>query len=306
MANKGSVFNIERYAVSDGPGIRTIVFLKGCPLKCLWCANPEGERYEKNLVYTAQDCIGCKECVRACPLNAIHFNEDTLQINRKICDLCGHCVDQCYSNALQFDCEELTVDEVVASVCEDLPFYRKSGIGGITLSGGEPLFQWAFALQILKACKQRNIHTAVETSGFCKWEHLSEITPWLDFAFFDIKHMNPKTHRKLTGVDNTLILKNLSRLAGCSVPIVVRMPVIPGHNDAVNHVRTMAQYLRKLKNVTRIELLPYHRLGISKYRKLGIRYPLPNTMPPKFHRLRLLKETVESEGVQCRIEGEGL
>jgi pyruvate formate lyase activating enzyme len=306
MTHKGSVFNIERYAVSDGPGIRTLVFLKGCPLKCLWCANPEGEKYEKNLVYTAQDCIGCRECVTACPLNAIRFNEDVLKIDRRICDLCGNCVEQCYSNALQFDSMELTVDDVIASVCEDMPFYKKSGIGGITLSGGEPLFQLDFVSSILKACKEKDIHTAIETSGFCKWEHLSRIISRLDFILFDIKHMNPKVHRKLTGVDNKLILSNLSKIAGYSVPVVVRMPVVPRYNDAVVNVREMAVYLRGIKNVSRVELLPYHRLGISKYRKMEMHYPLPNVKPPTSRRLRLLKEVVESEGLECRIEGDGV
>ena len=302
----GSVFNIERYAVSDGPGIRTLVFLKGCPLNCLWCANPEGEKFEKNLVYTVQDCIDCKECVKACPHNALYFDKDTLQINRKICDLCGNCVDQCFSNALQFDCKEMTAEEVITSVCEDLPFYKQSGIGGITLSGGEPLYQRDFTLSILEACKDKDIHTAIETSGFCNWEHVSSIISKLDFILFDIKHMNPNVHRKLTGVDNKLILKNLTKIDGYSVPVVVRMPVVPRYNDTVNNAREMAVFSRGLKNVLRIELLPYHRLGISKYRKLGMQYPLPDVKPPTSRRLRLLKEVVESEGVECRIEGDSI
>jgi pyruvate formate lyase activating enzyme len=256
-------------------------------------------------VYTAQDCIGCQECVKACPLNVLRFDKDTLQINRTECNLCGKCVEVCFSNALQFDCKEMTIDEVITAVEEDLPFYKKSGIGGITLSGGDPLCQWDFSLRLLEACKKKGIHTAIETSGFCHWKHVSSMMSKLDFILFDIKHMNPEAHRKLTGVDNKLILNNLSKIAGYSVPVVVRMPVIPRYNDTVSNVREMAVFLRGLKNILSIELLPYHRLGISKYRKLGIHYPLPNVKPPTSKRLQMLKDVIESEGMECLIEGAG-
>ncbi|MBW2152386.1 MAG: glycyl-radical enzyme activating protein [Deltaproteobacteria bacterium] len=302
MTLKGLVFNIERYAVSDGPGIRTLVFLKGCPLRCLWCSNPEGENYTKNLVYAAQDCIDCRECVKVCPLGAIHFNRHTFKIDRKRCDLCGSCVTQCYSQALQFDSTEMTVDEVISSVCDDLPFYRKSGAGGVTLSGGEPLFQWEFTLKILTAWKEKDIHTAMETSGFCKWEYFCRILPFLDYLFFDIKHMNPNVHRKLTGVDNRLILENLSKLSCYSLPVVVRMPVVPGYNDSIANVKEMARFVKTRGHVSHIELLPYHRLGVSKYKKLGKPYPLQKTKPPDPKRLEKLKQVIESEAVPCRIE----
>jgi len=300
-APKGLVFNIQKFSLHDGPGIRTIVFLKGCPLACIWCSNPEGRAPSPELVLACDRCIGtdeCERCITVCLEHAIDKGDDgELRIDRSHCDGCGDCAYVCPSKALEVSGEWVSVDDVLTIVEEDDAFYARSG-GGLTVSGGEPLAQGAFVRALLEAARSRGIDTAIETSGLCNWKTMRDIAPLADRIYFDIKCLDPEKHERVTGVSNRKILENFQRLrAGfAEVDVVVRTPVIPGVNDSEDDIQAIAEFVDGAGGASAYELLPYHGFGEPKYVKVGKHYPLSHLKPPSDERMQALQRTATLRG----------
>ena len=298
---KGRVFSIERYAVHDGGGIRTLVFLKGCPLACLWCANPEGQDPTSQLLFFPDRCIACGRCAEVCETGAAAQSaEGKIEHRPLLCRGCGLCAAECCSNARSLAGREMDVDEVMAEVAKDVPFYRRSG-GGVTVSGGEPAAQPEFTAALLANCRRRGISTAVETCGYAPWETLATIAESLDEALYDVKHMDPVEHRRLTGVSNELILDNLRRLAETPVDVIVRVPVVTGYNYSESNLAATADFVAELQGKRRVELLPYHGYGTPKYQRIGRSYSLAGLEPPGQPRLQELAAIVQARGVPCEV-----
>lgn len=296
---KGLVFNIQKFSLHDGAGIRTLVFLKGCPLACRWCSNPEGQSFSPELAYNIEKCIGpseCDRCIGVCRRNAVIRDENgRIRIERELCDHCGECADICPSRALEMVGRCMTAGEVVKAVEEDGGFYVRSG-GGLTLSGGEPLSQAEFACDILKTAKRRGLNTAVETSGICAWEAIEAIGPHVDHMFFDIKCLDPLKHKQATGLSNEVILENYQRLRTHFplMTITVRTPVIPGFNDSVGEIESIKQFIKRSGLPANYELLPYHRFGESKYHKLGLTYKMHGIGSPGDAKMKRLNKAATS------------
>jgi len=272
--NLGLIFDIQRYSIYDGPGIRTLIFMKGCSLRCLWCSNPEGQLSYPEIMYSAKKCIKCWECLPMCHHKAILKNNNSnININRENCINCGKCSSVCYSEALQLVGKYITIDEVLRLIEKDKTFYDVSD-GGVTLSGGEPLSQIEFTKELLKACKNKGINTAIETCGYTDWKNIESMIELVDTFFYDIKHMEPKNHLRLTGVSNEVILENLKKLSKLHSNIIVRFPLIPGYNDQEENLDLTVKFFNPLNNIKRIEVLPYHKFGVNKYKRLGKDYKL--------------------------------
>jgi glycyl-radical enzyme activating protein family len=304
---KGLIFDIQGFAVHDGPGIRTTVFMKGCPLKCKWCANPESQKFVPEIFHTGSRCVNCGRCIEACPECAVSFQENgrNIGINRAACDNCsGHaCVSGCYQGAMELAGRYMSVDELMAEVVRDDLFYRNSG-GGVTLCGGEPLSQPEFTLQFLKKCKEEGIHTNLDTCGYAPWEAFSKILEYTDMVYYDIKSMDPEVHKELTGVSNELILKNLGLvLKQTNIPVYIRIPVIPRYNDSKENMGATAQFIRQA-GAKQVNILPYHRLGVSKYKRLGKEYPLnENVIAPSDAAMKEIKSIFDSYNLCCKVGG---
>jgi pyruvate formate lyase activating enzyme len=298
---KGVVFDIKRFAVDDGPGIRTTVFLKGCPLRCWWCHNPEGQLQTPELMFRKSICTHCDECVGNCERNALSFAKRQLIVNKERCSLCGLCAEKCPTDALTFLGKELTVKEVMREVEKDSLFYDESK-GGVTFSGGEPLMQIDFLDSLLTECKARGVRTAVDTSGYAPWDDVERIAGKVDFFLYDIKVMDDRVHRKYTGVSNTSILDNFRRLAECGSNLYVRVVVVPGINDDKANVRETAEFVKSC-GVKEAYLLPYHKSGIEKYRGLGRTYKLGTLESPSDRKLKTMKGQFERAGLSARIGG---
>jgi pyruvate formate lyase activating enzyme len=286
--------------VHDGPGIRTTVFLKGCPLHCLWCHSPESQRPEPELMYFDNLCLRCSDCVTVCPTQA-QTTDTTQKIVRDRCTRCGRCVATCYSGALKMVGRYLGVDEVLHELHKDVQYYRLSQ-GGITVSGGEPTLQPQFTQALLKACKDQGYHTALETCGYATWSIFQSILPYVDLVLYDCKHINREKHIQFTGVPNDLIIHNLRKLDRVGSSYVVRVPVIPTINDAPNDIEVLATLCRSLKHLQYIELLPYHRLGASKYQHLARFYSLSDLHPPQDNMINQISEALQSRGLTVVAE----
>ncbi|NIQ04233.1 MAG: glycyl-radical enzyme activating protein [Candidatus Korarchaeota archaeon] len=302
MGKEGRIFNIERFAYQDGPGIRTIIFLKGCPLHCQWCANPEGQLYSFNLQYFQEKCIGCGRCVDVCPQGAIEVDPQGKSVtDRSACIGCGKGAEICLNDARKIIGRDVTVKEVIDTIKKDELFYHNTS-GGITLSGGEPLNQPEFAYSLLKRSQELHIHTAIETSAYVDWETLERILEVLDLIMVDIKHMDPMVHERYTGVSNDKILNNIAQLASLPSPSkIVRIPIVPGINDTKGNIKATAQFLSNI-GIINVELLPYHELGLSKYQTLDWPYTI-DTEPPRKEELEDLKKRMTSFGLEVKIEG---
>jgi len=271
---KGKVYDIQRFAIHDGPGIRTLVFMKGCPLECLWCSTPQTQRSSPDLLYIEVNCKKCLSCVDVCLEEAIIFSDkQKIEIDRKLCNTCGQCVDACPNQALKLVGEQKTVEQLFQEVMKDSNFYRRSD-GGVTIGGGEATMQPEFVTALLKKCKEIFVHTAMETCGYVKWDQLEKILEHIDLLYFDIKHMDSRIHEEITGVSNELILEN-ARKASEMRPIIIRIPVIPGLNDSEENLLKTVKFASELgENLLRIELLPYHKFGTGTYEQLGREYKL--------------------------------
>jgi pyruvate formate lyase activating enzyme len=298
---KGLVFNIQRYSVHDGPGIRTIVFLKGCPLRCLWCANPEGLDARPVLSHNAVLCKKCRRCAGVCPNGALSFwEEGGVKIARDRCGACGSCAGVCPSGTLRIFGGRMTASEVLEEVQKDAAFYRRSG-GGLTLSGGEPLHSPGFTLALLKRAREDYaLDTAVETSFFAPPETAEAILPYARYILADIKLMDPRRHREATGVDNSLILENIRRAVSSGASIVIRFPLIPGINDDEENLNAMAEFLVGLERPLPLEILPYHEFGRGKFENLGISYPLANRKiaAPEKEEIDKVEDFLQRSGVR--------
>lgn len=280
IERKATIFNIQKYNMYDGPGVRTLVFFQGCPLRCKWCANPEGLERRPRLLFKEASCVNCGACVTACPQGIHRINEqgkhEVVRALDKNCTGCGKCVSACLQSALSTVGEKKTISELMEVIREDASFYQMSG-GGVTLGGGEVLNQPEAAANLLLACKREGINTAIETSGYAKTEDILKVAEFVDLFLFDIKHFDSKRHAQLTGVHNEQILKNLETLLRKRYAVKIRMPLLKGINDSQEEIEQVMQFLlpyKDAKNFKGIDLLPYHKLGVNKYQQLGIPYPI--------------------------------
>ena len=297
----GLVFSIERYALEDGPGVRTLVFLKGCPLRCEWCANPESQLHQPEVLYYPNKCVSCGRCIELCPQQAISLDETFgLVTDREKCVTCGLCAENCYYAAREISGKTMTVAEVMDVVERDKLFYEKSG-GGVTLSGGEPLVQASFVAELTHRCQKQGIHTAIESSLCANWETVNKTLEYVNLVFVDIKHIDSSFHKQRTGVGNERILENIKLLDGLGKPFIIRVPFIPGFNDDIETQKKIYAWTLPLKHLLWMEVLPYHRLALGKYRGLGRDYKLKDVKPVKKKELGYLVETGAEIGVDVRI-----
>jgi len=295
----GVIFHIMRYSLHDGPGIRTAVFFKGCPLSCWWCHNPESQNSDPDVLYTLDRCRLCGDCLAACPHGAIERATAAITVNQ-LCQRCGVCVDACAAEARTVAGRRMTAGEVVAEAERDRVFFDESG-GGITLTGGEPFSQPELLEAVLLGCRERRIHTAIETCGAAPRDEFLRIAGLADLVMFDLKAMDPERHREYTGAPNRNILENLEALAA-ERPVIVRIPVVPGVNDGPGEVAAMCEFLSRLK-VERVDLLPYHRAGTEKYRRLGREYRMEGTLPPGRPAVEAIEAKLEAVGIRARVAG---
>ena len=310
----GRIYDIQGFSVQDGPGVRTTVFLKGCPLHCPWCHSPESQAFYKQLSWMSMRCLGteaCGErCIKACTKGALEIGDvrkdsktgedlQMVHVKRDLCDNCGDCAEVCYPGALYLCGEDYTVDRLVSRLVREKPFFRDGG--GVTISGGECLCQPEFTLEVLKRLKAEGIHTAVDTTGYVRWEIIERILPYTDLFLYDLKHMDSAKHQAATGVPNELILENARKIAAAGGHLQVRIPVIPMFNHDVENIRKTAQFCAELgAAVDSIQLLPYHNLGVMKYLRISDQ-PVAEATPPSDEYMQKLKQEMEAFGLNVFI-----
>lgn len=297
----GIVFDIRCFSIHDGPGIRTTVFFKGCPLACAWCHNPEGIGREPVLVYRANRCVRCGACLAACPQGAIALRDGAVRTDRSRCLHCGACTDVCYAEARELAGRRMTVEQVLTEVERDIVFYDESG-GGVTFSGGEPLLQPDFLQALAQACRARGLHTALDTCGLASWEVLDRVREHIRLFLYDVKLIDEERHRRFTGASNALILQNLRRLAAGGHSLVLRLPLVPGVNDDAANVRATGALAAEL-GIAEVDLLPYHRAGLDKYERLAMDYALPDTRPPTAEQVEAVAAMLRGYGLQVEVGG---
>jgi len=298
---QGLVFNVQRFSIHDGPGIRTTFFLKGCPLRCFWCHNPEGVERRPQVQFFHDLCIGCGECLKACPNRAHGMAGGRHELDRSACTACGRCIASCPARALVMAGRPMEAAQAEEEALRDAPFFRSSG-GGVTLSGGEPLLQKEFCGALLARCREAGVHTAVETAGLYPWTTLEDMLPVTDLLLMDIKHMDPGKHKWATGAENAVILENARRAARTGVPMVLRVPVIPTVNDTVEEVEAIRDFVRTMRDggprgaSVSLELLGFHPLALDKYESLGMDNPSARLSPIGGERMEELRAAARLDG----------
>ena len=311
----GMIYDIQGFSVNDGPGIRTTVFLKGCPLRCPWCHSPESQKFYPQLSWISMRCIGTEvcenRCINACPKGALEYggvgvNSQTQQnvqyvhVKRDLCDNCGKCAEVCYPHALYLCGESYTVDEVMKKALADRHFYENSG-GGVTVSGGEALSQPIFTLELLRRLKEEGIHTALDTTGYAPWQIVEKTLPYTDLYLLDLKHMDNERHKQTVGVPNDIIHENARKIAAAGGKFQIRIPVIPMFNDSEENIRATAEFCRELGDaVTLVQLLPYHNLGVTKHLRISDT-AVAEATPPSDEKMQKLKAIMESYGLNVII-----
>jgi pyruvate formate lyase activating enzyme len=279
LCQMGLISNVQRFSIHDGPGIRDLIFMKGCPLRCKWCSNPESQNHYPEIAYNLNRCIGkaeCGKCLKVCEVGAIvEHSTGKVNINRNLCTQCGKCAQVCPAEALQLFGKPISTDDLLTLIEEDHPFYSRSA-GGVTISGGDPLSQPEFVQDLLKKCQGHGIDTAIETAGHGSWEDIEKVCRYANLIIFDLKCLDPQKHRAFTGVTNELILANIRKISTHfpQTPLIVRTAIIPGFNDSEEYIGRIVEFIARLKNLKEYEILPYHGFGEPKYALLGEKYPL--------------------------------
>ncbi|HEX7474758.1 MAG TPA: glycyl-radical enzyme activating protein [Dehalococcoidales bacterium] len=301
---QGTVFDIQTYSLHDGPGIRTLVFLKGCPLACVWCQNPESQHRQPEVLLYEEKCIGCSQCVPVCPSGAIQILNGKSHTRRNLCKGCGKCVIACPNEARTLAGRTMSAEEIFQEVKKDEIFYKRSG-GGVTLSGGEPLAQAEFSSAILRLCKQAGLHTAIETSGMAAWETFKQVLDYTDLVLYDLKQKDSPAHQKCTGVPNDLIIENVKRIRQeYAIPITARIPIVPGYNADQKNIEATANFIvTELGRATKVNILAYHRLGEAKYDRLEKAGSGISITPPTGELMADLQKIVEAFGLTVSIGG---
>src|SRR5271157_5233246 len=298
----GMIFDLRRFSVHDGPGIRTAVFLKGCPLSCWWCHNPESQHFASELILRENRCIRCGTCLPVCAPGAIQPSEQGYFTEMELCNQCEACVAVCPADAREMVGKRMSVEQVISEIQRDVPFFDESG-GGVTFTGGEPLMQPHFLLDALRACKAIDLHTALDTSGYADWSFLEPVSDYTDLFLYDIKLMDAQEHRKYCGVSNELILSNLRKLSKKGALIYLRVPIIPGITDTRQNLDQIADLAGSLPAVRRVDILPYHLAALGKYTRLNLSYRLADVLPPSEERMLAIQDQLQSYGLQVKIGG---
>ncbi|HOB29198.1 MAG: 4-hydroxyphenylacetate decarboxylase activase [Dethiobacteria bacterium] len=307
MEETGLIFDIQGHSVHDGPGSRTLVFLSGCPLRCEWCSNPEGMELRQRIRFREKNCVtlkqDCTRCADACPYNAITFNRDNeipLEIDRQLCRNCDSldCAKACLKEALIISGKKMTVTELMTILNRDRQFWGPEG--GVSFTGGEPLFQKRFIIQVLQKCCEAYLHTVIETSAYVETEHFLKAMSMIEFAFIDLKHMDPEKHKEKTGVSNKLIHKNIKALANSNWPgrLIIRMPIIENFNDSEENILATASFLKEV-GLDEINILPFHRLGDSKWTQLGLTYPYRDYKEPPAEKMEYIQQLFLDQNLAC-------
>lgn len=296
------IFNIQKCSIHDGTGIRTLVFFKGCPLHCKWCANPESQSYKKEIMELPRNCIHCGICQKVCPASAITIVDGEFKIDRSLCRKCFRCTDVCYAESKKIVGKEMEAEKILKEIYKDRFFYQDCG-GGVTFSGGEPLTHPKLLAAVARKCKACGVNTAIESCGVGDYEEFQEALPYIDSMFMDIKHMDSSRHKQLTGQGNENILDNIRKIAAFGIPITIRTPVVPGYNDSIENITDTARFIAPIAGIREYELLPYHELGKSKYDSLGKKYELDGVKPPSDESIRervaAANEILEKYGKCC-------
>jgi pyruvate formate lyase activating enzyme len=297
---KAMIFNIQRFSIQDGPGIRSTVFFKGCPLSCDWCSNPESQNETAEITHRSALCNACGKCLTVCQYSALSLNSTKITINRETCTNCGNCVETCVYGALNIMGKLMTLEDVLNEITRDIDFYKQSD-GGITASGGEPLMQGEFVAELFQICQEKGLHTTLDTCGYADSRILRKVLTYTNLVLYDIKLMDPLVHERFTNTSNQKILRNAQEVDRSGVQKIIRIPLIPSANCYDDNIHKIAKFVKEFKHRTPVELLPYHRMGLSKYQSLDRLYKLNHEEPPTEDFLQRTKRIFETYDIECRI-----